>query len=114
MYNYSIKTTYMDIEDDKQDTQYRKEYLSAFNIEQYEEKIIMEIISNLYEKYKNNEQIINLLNDEKNNNIYGFNEELSFILFFSFEKFYYFHKALRQLNSNKNIDTEIIKNLQKK
>ena len=81
MYNYSIKTTYMDIEDDKRDTQYRKEYLSAFNIEQYEEKIVMEIISNLYKKYKNNKQIINLLNNE-NNNIYGFDEELTFILFF--------------------------------
>ena len=38
MYNYSIKTTYLDIEDDIQDTQYRKEYLSAFDLENYEEE----------------------------------------------------------------------------
>ena len=31
MYNYSIKTTYLDIEDAKQDTQYRKEFLEVFN-----------------------------------------------------------------------------------
>ena len=72
----------------------------------------MKIINELYQKYKDNKQIINLLNNE-NNNIYGFDEELTFILFFAFEKFYYFHKALCQLNNNKIIDSKIIKNLQK-
>ena len=36
MYNYSIQTTYLDIDDKKQDTQYRKEYLQAFNLEQFD------------------------------------------------------------------------------
>ena len=114
MYNYSIKTTYLDIENDIQDTQYRKEYLSAFDLEYYEEKKIMNTITELYKKYKDNKQINDLLQFGKQNNIYGFNDEMTFILFFSFEKFYYFHKALCQLNNNKNIDCEIIKNLQKK
>ena len=114
MYNYSIKTTYLDIENDIQDTQYRKEYLSAFNLENYEEKKIMNIINELYQKYKDNEQINNLLEFGKQNSIYSFNDEMTFILFFAFETFYYFHKALCQLNNNENIDSEIIKNLQKK
>tara|TARA_X000000368_G_scaffold346892_1_gene286343 strand:+ start:1194 stop:1538 length:345 start_codon:yes stop_codon:yes gene_type:complete len=114
MYNYSIKTTYLDIENDIQDTQYRKEYLSAFNLENYDEEIIMDTINNLYQKYKDNKQLTELLQFGKQNNIYNFNDEMTFILFFAFEKFYYFHKALCQLNNDKNIDCEIIKNLQKK
>ena len=114
MYNYSIKTTYLDIEDNLQDTQYRKEYLTAFNLENYDEKKIMDIINELYNKYKDNNQIKDLLKFGKQNNIYGFDDEMTFILFFSFENFFYFHKALSQLNNNENIDSEIIKNLQKK
>ena len=114
MYNYSIKTTYLDIEDDIQDTQYRKEYLSAFDLENYEEEKIMKIINELYQKYKDNKQINQLLEFGKQNSIYSFNDETTFILFFAFEKFYYFHKALCQLNNNEIIDSEIIKNLQKK
>ena len=41
MYNYSINLTYLDIEDDKQDTQYRKELLDVFDIKQYEHETIM-------------------------------------------------------------------------
>tara|TARA_X000000368_G_scaffold380567_1_gene336448 strand:- start:406 stop:750 length:345 start_codon:yes stop_codon:yes gene_type:complete len=114
MYNYSIKTTYLDIQDDIQDTQYRKEYLSVFNLEKYDENKIMDTINNLYQKYKDNKQLNDLLQFGKQNNIYSFNDEMTFILFFAFEKFYYFHKALCQLNNNENIDSEIIENLQKK
>ena len=103
MYNYSIKITYLDIENEIQDTQYRKEYLSAFNLENYEEETIMDTINDLYHKYKDNKQINGLLQFGKQNNIYSFNDEMTFILFFSFEKFYYFHKALCQLNNNENI-----------
>jgi hypothetical protein len=114
MYNYSIKTTYLDIDADIQDTQYRKEYLSAFDLEKYDENKIMDTINNLYQKYKDNKQLNDLLQFGKQNNIYSFNDEMTFILFFAFEKFYYFHTALCQLNDNKNIDSKIIKNLQKK
>ena len=46
MYNYSIITTYLDIRDQKQDTQYRKELLDVFNIEQYDHQTI--IVMKLY------------------------------------------------------------------
>ena len=48
------------------------------------------------------------------NNIYGLNQQDSFLLFFSFDKFYYFHKALQILNKNESINEKLIKNIQKK
>ena len=113
MYNYSIKTTYLNIDDNLQDTQYRKEYLSAFNLEEYNEKIIFETIDLLYNKFKNNKQIIELLKMNENN-IFGLSQQDTFLLFFSFEKFYYFHKALQILDKNEVINKKLIKNLQKK
>ena len=44
MYNYSINLTYLDIDDDKQDTQYRKELLDVFSIKHYEHETIMTCI----------------------------------------------------------------------
>ncbi len=61
MYNYSIITTYLDIEDEKQDTQYRKELLDVFNIKQYDHQTIMQSIKILFEKYKVHNQVVNIL-----------------------------------------------------
>ena len=46
--------------------------------------------------------------------MYAFSDNIAFMLFFSFENFYYFHKALQLLNQNKIIDDKLIQNLQKK
>ena len=48
MYNYSINLTYLDIDDDKQDTQYRKELLDVFDIKQYEHE---KVHSNEYKHF---------------------------------------------------------------
>ena len=114
MYNYSIQTTYLDIDDEKQDTQYRKEYLQAFNLEKYDNDTINKSIDQLYEKYKNNPQIISIIQFHRKNNIYAFSDEITFMIFFAFENFYHFHKALQLLNHNKLISTKLIQNLQKK
>ena len=54
----------------------------------------------------------------KKNCIYSLNDEMTFILMFSFESFHYFHKCLKELERNNVISDEtfdeIIKNLQKK
>ena len=118
MYNYSINTTYLTLDDDKQDTQYRKEYLSVFNLEKYDEDVIMNTVDTLYKTYKDNEQIKKLFSIGKENCIYSLNDEMTFILMFSFESFHYFHKCLKELERNNVISgetfDEIIKNLQKK
>ena len=114
MYNYSIPTTYLDIDDIKQDTQYRKEYLQIFNLEQFDNKSITITTDHLFNKYKNNKKISSLIQFNRNNNIYAFSDNIAFMLFFSFEHFYYFHKALQLLNQNKIIDDKLIQILQKK
>jgi len=118
MYNYSINTTYLTFDDDKQDTQYRKEYLSVFNLETYDENVIMNTVDDLYKKYKDSPQIQKLFIDGKKNCVYSLNDEMTFILMFSFESFHYFHNCLKDLERNNVISNktfnEIIQNLQKK
>ena len=114
MYNYSIQTSYLDIDDEKQDTQYRKEYLQTSDLEQFDNDSITTTIDYIYNKYKNNKQISSLIQFHRQNNIFGFSDSIAFMLFFSFENFYYFHKALQLLNKNKIIDDNLIQNLQKK
>ena len=120
MYNYSINTTYLDIEDEKQDTQYRKELLDAFNIEQYDHQTIMQSMKIIFEKYKLHNQIINILQTliGKLKFPIELDQETAFMMMFSFENFYFFHNALGELERNENINMElynkIIKNLQKK
>ena len=120
MYNYSIITTYLDIRDEKQDTQYRKELLDVFNIEQYDHQTIMQSMKIIFEKYKLHNQIINILQTLIKNETkfpIELDQETAFMMMFSFENFYFFHKALGELERNENINNElynkIIKNLQK-
>ena len=121
MYNYSINTTYLDIEDENQDTQYRKELLDAFNIPEYRHDTIMKAMKNLFNKYKNNKQVIEILIALTTNETtfpIELTQETAFMMLFSFQNFYFFHKALCNLERNSSINIElydkIIKLLQKK
>ena len=58
MYNYSINTTYLDLKDEeKQDTQYRKELLEVFMVSEYKHKTIMDSIDFCFKKYGEQTQI---------------------------------------------------------
>ena len=114
MYNYSIKTTYLDIEDAKQDTQYRKEFLEVFNINEYNHHIIMKSTKELFKKYEWNEQIRHLITKlilAENKFPVKISKETAFIMFFSFQNFYFFHKALCELESNNIISDELFNNI---
>ena len=56
MYNYSFYCTYLDVSsnENKQDTVYRQEILKAFQLMIYDHEKMMNIIDNLYEKFKEN------------------------------------------------------------
>lgn len=120
MYNYSIKTTYLDLDDEKQDTQFRKELLDVFGVKEYCHKTFMETIDTIYNKYKNNKQVENILKEVKNNCHFPFelDQATAFTTLFSFQNFYLFHNALGELERNSKINDElydkIIQNLQKK
>ena len=120
MYNYSIKTTYLDLKDEEQDTQFRKELLDIFGVPEYRHKTFMTTIDTIYNKYKNNKQMINILKVAMNNCDFPIelDQATSFTTMFSFHNFYLFHNALCDLERNSKINDElynkIIKNLQKK
>ena len=120
MYNYSIKLIYLKLDDKKQDTQFRKELLDVFGVPEYRHKTFMATIDTIYNKYKNNKQLEEILNEVKNNCRFPFelDQATAFTMMFSFENFYLFHSALGELERNSKINDElydkIIQNLQKK
>ena len=112
MYNYSFYCTYLDVSsnENKQDTVYRQEILKAFQLMTYDHQKMMTTINNLYEKFKDNSQIIEILNVLKENNKFSFlfnNLNDLFTLLFSFEYFYYFHSCLAELEQSSYISNII-------
>ena len=112
MYNYSFYCTYLDVSSNEheQDTVYRQEILKAFNLMVYDHEKMMSTITSLYKKYKEDKQIIEILNILKDTNKYSFlfnNQGDLFTLLFSFEYFYYFHTCIAELEQSKSI-SEII------
>lgn len=120
MYNYSINLTYLNLDDEKQDTQFRKELLDVFGVPEYHHKTIMTTIDTIYNTYKNNKQLVNILNEVKNNWRFPFelDQATAFTMMFSFDNFYLFHNILGELERNSKINdtlyNKIIQNLQKK
>ena len=108
MYNYSFYCTYLDISSNehKQDSIYRQEILKAFNLMIYDHEKMMDTITELYNKYKENKQIVEILNILKEHNKYSFlfsNLSDLFTLLFSFEYFYYFHSCIAELEQSNTI-----------
>ena len=106
MYNYSINITYLTLPDSEQDTAYRKELLSVFNLKQYNDTIISNTIKNLYDKYKNISQLKELLKLDINTIPIELNEQTKFTFLFSFETFFYTHKCLQNLNKYNKINND--------
>lgn len=112
MYNYSFNCSYLDNSSNTttQDTVYRQEILKAFNLLIYDHKKMMETIDKIHIKYKENQQIKEILNILRENNKYSFlfnNSTDLFTLLFSFEYFYYFHACIIELEQSNSI-SEII------
>ena len=105
MYNYNYDVSYISIDGDEGDTAYRKNLLCAFNLTKWDSRI-MNIQDDIYEKFKNNQQLKNILNKGKE---FGFNmpfeldDKTTFTMFFSFPFFESFHKCLKDLFLNNNI-----------
>ena len=109
MYNYSFRINYFDLPINKQDDQYRKDFLKAFNLDKYESDKILKTVDEIYEKVKDNSQMKSILeNYEKN--VYRYPIEINhndiFTFLFSFESFQYLHECLGYLLLNKKIDEE--------
>ena len=109
MYNYSFRINYFDLPEEKQDDQYRKDFLKAFNLEKYDETKIFIIIDTIFNNLKDNVQIIKILEIYKQT-IYNYPIDIDnntlFTFLFSFESFQYLHECLGYLLTNKKIDDE--------
>lgn len=110
MYNTDFICTYKLHDDENQDDMYRIDYLNAFGLKEFEGEKIMEIVELLYNKYKNNNDLKEILEkhhyfyiEPKNNTP---NYEIIFQSLFSFDTFDIFHKCLIKLNNNEAIDNE--------
>ena len=110
MYNYSCIVNYLELEEDKQNVAYRNSFLKAFNIETYTDDIIFKTIDNIYEKVKDNDKMIEILNLYKKY-VYRYPIEIDnkmlFTFMFSFEAFQYMHECLGMILTNKPISDDI-------
>ena len=110
MYNYSLEPTYTNLQDpNASNNQYKQDLLEAFSLQNYNHEQIMEEIDILYNKLKDNAQILELLVIIKLKKFlpsFLMKNETCFILLFSFEYFNYFHKCLGYLLEDKPIDED--------
>jgi len=102
-YNYNFLCSYKNEKDyEKSETIYRKEFLKAFNLDEFSEKIISTTTDLLYKKLIEDSYIQNIIIEvlkinpqlklfEKDN--YK-PKELAFTILFSYDYFYIFHKLL--------------------
>ena len=112
MYNTRFICTYNLHDDDEiQDEMYRIDFLNAFELKEYNDKVIMEITENTYNKLENNIEFKQLLENHHyfyiNSETKIPNYEFVFQNLFAFDTFYLFHKCLIQLLNNKSIDQDI-------
>ena len=106
MYNYDIEINYNHIEDDLQNREYQKQLLKVFSTDNGNILKINQIQCQLYQHYKSNESLNEILDYFKNNQRIiplELSLETCFVFLFSFDFFYHFHKCLQDLKNENNI-----------
>ena len=109
-YNYDLVPTYKMIEDpDDQDTLFRIQFLQAFGINdgEYHPEIVSAVIDDLYERFRENTGIREILEahplyQAKTTGEDG-NIEMIFCMMFSFQLFDLFHTCLRHAKYKEDI-----------
>lgn len=93
MYNTLLKCTYNNASDLHQEDQYRTEFLSAFNLEEFEDKEINQEVSILFERLKHSPEFTKCMT--KSAAIF-FSEDLQTGLMglFAFDFFYLAHPCI--------------------
>ena len=101
MYNYNINLTYHKKDND---TLFRKEMLDVFQLNQFSNDINKQV-DLLYNKYKNNKQVQNIIKSMKKDHkfkkfqLFGNTDDATyFVILFSFDYFHLIPKELVQKN----------------
>ena len=115
-YNYLHNITYDKPEflGDKQDIQYKKEFLSVFYLNKYEEKKIEKSRTAVFNRYKHNVQLNYIFNNFKENQKripFELSNETIFCFLFSFDYFCYFHRCLSELYVYEKISADTLDKL---
>ena len=113
MYNYSINLKYKNLDEEQSDTQYRKELLDVFSLQEYDEDMIKKQ-DTLFEKLKNEYSEITscIINNDRLALIRNVNENDAFMILFSWDYFYDNHNLISAILTNK--DRKVIDTLKKK
>ena len=90
---------------------YQIQFLQAFNLEEFNEKIINKLTKDLFYKFKENKYILNLIHV---NTEYENNQLDNFRLCFRYDTFYLIHSLLVSLLDNYKIDEKKYNELLKK
>ena len=106
-YNHELEIDYHTVVETKQDDQYRKNMLNAFNMKEYDYNKILSTIKEFNNIHGRNKHIQNILKAINNNKQYSFfthdNLFNGYFLLFSFDYFNLFHACLRDLNNTGDI-----------
>lgn len=113
MYNYSIQLNYKNLSDDASDTQYRKEVLDVFSMNEYSEDMIKKQDA-LFEQLKDEYSEITkcIMNNDRLALIRNVSENDAFMILFSWDYFYDNHNLICAILTNQ--EREIIDELKKK
>ena len=101
MYDFNMICTYklMDNEEDKK-IMYQIQLLQLFHLKKFDVDILSDNVNKLYETFKENKNIIELINNNPHKSQL-LNDNLVFQTFFSFDTLDIFHKCLQDIK-NKN------------
>ena len=105
MYNYSIQLNYKNLSDDASDTQYRKEVLDVFSMNEYSEDMIKKQDA-LFEQLKDEYSEITkcIMNNDRLALIRNVSENDAFMILFSWDYFYDNHLLLQAILGNASKD----------
>lgn len=84
---------------------YREEVLLLFGLEEFDETLINDSISELYEKLKDNKDMKKILEFLKNE----FDEDIVFHILFSYDYFHLFLPLIDNLLNNRDVEINFIK-----
>lgn len=113
-YNIEYKLTYSINDNDINDTFYRKDIINVFYLTEFfnneinDELFFKKLSENVYDiyfKYKNNEQILTILNKikEKLKIPFELENDVLFMYLFRYDLFHHFHNCLIDLNKENTI-----------
>jgi 2-hydroxy-3-keto-5-methylthiopentenyl-1-phosphate phosphatase len=110
-YNTNYNVIYQNIEDiEKSDTQYRKDYLTVFGLNEYNYEEIDKGITSLHTKIKDNTSFKNIFEAAKKHKhlmwlLQGGNASILWVLF-NYDHFYLLHNCLKDYFEYKDISDE--------